>query len=449
MLKKLRLKFILLNMVTVTVVLTAVFGTVCYLDWSGARRDVVEQLTAQAERAQQFVGLLPGGSYGYYDPFGGSGRGPRGREIGPDGDSPSFPVAVYILSATDGTYSSDNLIMVEMLSSAMVSEDITDELAQVVATMEDGFARLDGMDLYCARTSFDGVVTVALAETSTTDGWKDLAWIFALVGLGTLAVFLIISLFFSRWALKPVAEAWDREHRFVADVSHDLKTPLAVILANNAILRDNPDATVTEMGQWVESTETEALEMNTLVNDMLELARFDAADAGQAQVGAKAANATALDFSTIVEEQALMFESVAYDRGVELASAVEPGCSVLGQAQAVSRLVSSLIDNACKYTPAGGRITVTLAKAPDGKSCAFAVNNTGAVISPEDLPHLFDRFYRTDAARTAGDGGDGTATGHGLGLAIAKGIAESHGGTLAAESDAVHGTTFTARLPLL
>ena len=447
MLKKLRLKFILLNMITVTVVLSAVFGTVCYLDWSGARRDVEEQLTAQAERAQQFVGLLPGGSYGYYDPFGGTGRGPRGREIGTDGDSPSFPVAVYILSATDGDYSSDNLIMVEMLSSAMVSEDITDEVARVVASMEDGFTRLDSMDLYCARTSFDGVVTVALAETSTTDGWKQLAGIFALVGLGTLAVFLVISLFFSRWALRPVAEAWDREHRFVADVSHDLKTPLAVILANNAILRDNPDATVTEMGQWVESTETEALEMKDLVNDMLELARFDAADAGQAQVGAKAANATALDFSSIVEAQALIFESVAFDRSVTLFSAVEPGCTVVGQAAAITRLVSALIDNACKYTPAGGRITVTLAKAPDGKSCAFTVNNTGAVIEPEDLAHIFDRFYRTDSARTATDGS--ATTGHGLGLAIAKGIAESHAGTLAAESDAIHGTTFTARLPLL
>ena len=446
MLKKLRLKFILLNMATVAVVLVAVFGTVCYLDWRSARIDVEEQLTAQAERAQQFVGRMPGGQLGYYDPFGGSGRGPGGREIGPGGDSPDFPVAVYIVSAASGTYTGDNLVLVEMLSSAMVSDDIAGEVAGIAATMDDGFARLDSLDLYCARTSFDGVVTIALAEASTTDGWKSLAGIFALVGLGTLIVFLIISLFFSKWALKPVAEAWDREHRFVADVSHDLKTPLAVILANNAILRDNPEATVTEMGQWVESTEAEALEMKGLVNDMLELARFDAADAGQAQVGAKAANATALDFSSIVEEQALMFESVAYDRGVELASAVEPGCTVRGQEGAVSRLASALIDNACKYTPAGGRITVTLAKAPDGRTCTYAVNNTGAVIAPEDLPHLFERFYRTDEARTGGEGG---AAGHGLGLAIAKGIAESHGGILTAESDATHGTTFTARLPLL
>ena len=445
MLKKLRLKFILLNMATVAVVLAAVFGTVCYLDWRNARMDVERQLTAQAEKAQQFVMRVPGGTLGYYDPFGGRG-GRGGREIGgPDADSPGFPVAVYVLSNTGDVYSADSLILVEMLSSAMVSDDIADELAGMAATMEDGFTRLDDMDLYCARTSFDGVVTVALAETSTTAGWRSLAGIFALVGLGTLAIFLIISLFFSKWALRPVAEAWDREHRFVADVSHDLKTPLAVIMANNVILRDNPDATVTEMGQWVESTETEVQEMKVLVNDMLELARFDAADSGQAQVGAKAANATDLDFSSIVEAQALMFESVAFDRGVTLEADVEAGCTVHGQGPAITRLASALIDNACKYTPEGGCITVTLEKAVDGRSCIYRVDNTGTVISPEDLPHLFERFYRTDESRTAGEAG---TAGHGLGLAIAKGIAESHAGTLAAESDAIHGTTFTAVLPL-
>ena len=127
---------------------------------------------------------------------------------------------------------------------------------------------------------------------------------------------------------------------------------------------------------------------------------------------------------------------------------MESGISVRGEAPAITRLVSSLIDNACKYTPAGERITVTLAKSADGRSAVYAVNNTGSVIAAEDLPHIFDRFYRTDAARTASAGSEAGTTGHGLGLAIAHAIAEAHGGSLTAASDATRGTTFTATLPL-
>ena len=453
MLKALRRKFITLNMVTVAVVLLAVFGTVCYLDWNTDRNNVRDQLTDQAERGQTVVTRLVEeiSGPGYPGQWDDGGPGARHEIGGLDGNSPDFPVAVYLLTwedeADDGGVDDATLTLISLVSNAEVSDDISEDLAEAAAKLDDGFARLSSFGLYCARSTSDGFTVVAFCDTSTTDNWKSLALIFVLVGLGTLAVFFVISLFFSRWALKPVAEAWDREHRFVADVSHDLKTPIAVILANNAILRDSPDATVTEMSQWVESTETEALEMKTMVNDMLELARFDAADSGQTQVGSSAANATDLDFSSLVEAQALMFESVAYDRGLTLDAIVAPGCTVHGQAPQITRLVSSLIDNACKYTPEGGRITVTLSKNADGRTCTYTVNNTGAVISPEDLPHLFDRFYRTDAARTGGDGAT-TASGHGLGLAIAKSIAETHGGTLAAESDTAHGTTFTATLPL-
>ena len=463
MLKKLRIKFILLNMITVAAVMVVVFGTVCYLDFRTARMDVERQLTAQAERGQAFV---PHGSW----PFGGEGfppeasfegfdGGPGARhEIGGMDDSmPDFPVAVYLLTwevDTDDEEDPDEiddatLTLISQASSAAISEDMLEDLAEAAAALPDGLSKLPAFDLYCARSTFDSTVVVAFADMSTTGNWKRLALILALVGLAALGVFFVISLFFSKWALRPVQEAWDKERRFVADVSHDLKTPLTVILANNAILRERPEATVTEMSQWVESTQTEALEMQTMVNDMLELSRFDAADSGQAQANVST-TAQVLDFSGIVEAQALMFESVAWERGINLTDEVAPGLKIRGQAPACTRLVSSLIDNACKYTPEGETITVKLEASEDGKWAIYAVNNTGAVISPEDLPHLFDRFYRTDAARTSGTGSASTmATGHGLGLAIAQSIAIAHGGTLTATSDAAHGTTFTARLPLV
>ena len=136
----------------------------------------------------------------------------------------------------------------------------------------------------------------------------------------------------------------------------------------------------------------------------------------------------------------LQFESVAFERGVKLESQVEPGIELRGNEQRLRRLAGTLIDNACKYVDDGGAVDVLLLRS--GKQAKLAVRNTGAPISPEDLPHVFDRFYRADKARTGGAGG------HGLGLAIARAIAEEHGGTLTVASTQAEGTVFTATLPL-
>ena len=131
---------------------------------------------------------------------------------------------------------------------------------------------------------------------------------------------------------------------------------------------------------------------------------------------------------------------MAFERGVKLGSQVEPGIKLRGNEQRLRRLAGTLIDNACKYVDDGGAVDVALSRA--GKQAKLEVRNTGAPISPEDLPHVFDRFYRADKARTGGAGG------HGLGLAIARAIAEEHGGTLTASSTQAEGTAFTATLPL-
>ena len=133
------------------------------------------------------------------------------------------------------------------------------------------------------------------------------------------------------------------------------------------------------------------------------------------------------------------FEPVAFERGVELESDVAPGVTVRGDAAKLKQLTAILIDNACKYAGLGGRVDVKLAKR-DGR-IQLSVTNTGDVIPPEQLSHVFERFYRADKARTGGK------SGYGLGLAIAAGIARLHGGDVAATSDAEHGTVFSVTLP--
>ena len=230
----------------------------------------------------------------------------------------------------------------------------------------------------------------------------------------------------------PVARAWDQQQRFVADASHELKTPLTVILANTSILRAHPERSVTSQSQWIESTQSEAERMQELVRDMLDLARPEHAETVREHAR--------VDLTDLVEGGLLQFESVAFERNVSLASDIDRDVSVTGDAARLRRLVTTLLDNACKYVEKGGRIAVTLRQT--ARRIELHVHNTGTVIAEEDLPHVFDRFYRADKARTRSEGS------YGLGLAIAREIAEEHGGSIAAASDETNGTTFTVALPL-
>lgn len=278
---------------------------------------------------------------------------------------------------------------------------------------------------------------VVIADTSAIDiglqrlAVKDLAII--VLALGAL---LIISIGLSTWVLRPVEQAWEQQRRFVADASHELKTPLAVISANTQILAKDPSIPQESM-RWITSTADEATHMKNLVEELLELARTDESSSGTAGVMQK----EDVDFTSMVESAALEFDAIAFERGTSIDEDIAQDVHVQGDPEWLERLCKILIDNACKYTEGDHPITVTLTQ--ESHRCVLKVNNFGNVIDAEDLPHLFDRFYRTDKARSR----NSKTGGFGLGLAIAKGIATSHGGDIVATSSAKDGTTFTVTLP--
>lgn len=140
-----------------------------------------------------------------------------------------------------------------------------------------------------------------------------------------------------------------------------------------------------------------------------------------------------MDLSALTEEELLYFEPVAFDKGVTLRSDAQAGAMAVSDGAMLRQIVRILLDNALKYAPSGTEVTVMLQKRESG--AALSVNNLGEPIAPEDLPHIFDRFYRGDKARSEG--------GFGLGLAIAAYSARSLGAELSAESDPERGTTFT------
>ena len=242
-------------------------------------------------------------------------------------------------------------------------------------------------------------------------------------------------------------QAWSQQQQFIADASHELKTPLTVMLANLSILKSRPQETVADQAQWVESTEVEAERMQGLVNDMLELAR-------PKQAPALGAAETRVDFSDLAEGEVLQFEAVAFERGISLESEAEEGLQVTGDEARLKRLAAILLDNACKYAEPQGEdapfINVSLVR--EGSFAVLSVRNSGPAIPPEDLPRLFDRFYRVDKSRTKAPAGGSADVpskgGFGLGLAIAQDIVRAHNGTIAVTSTNPKGTTFTVKLPL-
>jgi signal transduction histidine kinase len=256
--------------------------------------------------------------------------------------------------------------------------------------------------------------------------------------MGGVALFilLLISVLLSKIVLRPVEKAWVQQQQFVADASHELKTPLTVILANNDILMSpgHVNDTVIDQKQWVESTQAEATHMKKLVDNLLFLARSDAADAASQKI-----ICSDVSWSDTVMDIYLQFEPVAFENGVTIDADIERDTKVNGDPTQLRQLAHILIDNAIKYAGDNGRIFVKVAS--KGSVVDFSVNNTGAPIPKADIGHIFERFYRADKARKQ-EGG------YGLGLAIAKSIVEKHGGIITCKSNETDGTTFTATLPL-
>lgn len=282
----------------------------------------------------------------------------------------------------------------------------------------------------------DSGFTLALCDTTSRDGAiaRQLGMDVAIF-VGAMAALAVVVRILSKWALSPVEHAWDQQRRFISDASHELKTPLAVICANSQILQR--DASIPEGSRrWVESTAEEADHMKGLVEDLLTLARADEAAAGTTE---DALRHDEVDLSSIVDEAALEFDAVAFERGCSIDSRVAGNIVVRGDADQLGRVIRTLLDNATKYAERNSPVRVRLTQT--GGHAQLTVTNRGPMIKPEDLGHLFDRFYRTDKARSRQETG-----GYGLGLVIAKSTVEAHGGKIWATSDAAEGTCFHVTL---
>lgn len=278
-----------------------------------------------------------------------------------------------------------------------------------------------------AHTAPDGSVRYAFSDTySEEQSLQRQITVSLLIGAGAFLIFLIFAVWFSGWAVKPVEEAWNRQRQFAADASHELKTPLTVIMSNAGLIAASLKPTDSEDKRRIAYIQAEAGRMKQLVEELLFLARSDAERL--------TAEKTHLDLSFLIESCALNFEPVAFDQGKLIETDVEPDLMIDGEEAKLRQLAEILLDNACKYSEPGSMIRVSLKQSSE-KKLRFTVTSQGTPLTKEEQKQIFERFYRADPSR-------GKTGGYGLGLAIAQEITRMHGGKIWAESDGEKGNSF-------
>ena len=425
MIGKLRRKFIATNMLLVSIVLFAVFAAQTFSTYRRAREQVywaTLQALEWCKRTElpnfEFIprraGQLPKDNIPQNE-------NDRRRYFN---SIPAFAVEV------DAEY---HVLTVQAGPGSTITEENAQALVDEALNRSSGHSgNLPGQNLTYLYQEESGRRFFAFADNSSVGtNLRNQLLVSLLISAAALLAFYIISRFLAKAALQPTEKAWEQQRQFVADASHELKTPLAVILANTDILALHKSDTVESQSKWLGYIREEAQRMRGLVEDLLFLAKSDTQKLPT--------HPTQVRLSELVAGSLLPFESVAFEANVTLSDHIAPGVTVQGDEGQLRRLVIILLDNAVKYAGEKGVVTVTLSKVQDRPQ--LVVHNTGPAIPAEHLPHLFERFYRADTARDREHGG------YGLGLSIAQSIVETHGGKISVTSSPDTGTAFTVVLP--
>lgn len=276
---------------------------------------------------------------------------------------------------------------------------------------------------YLVEEKEDCTLVAMLDGTISNRNQVVLVQLMIVIGSVTLAALFVISIFIARRIVRPLEENDKRQKRFVSDAGHELKTPIAVISANSELLRRQSGGS-----EWLDNIDYENERMSDLVKQLLNLSHAENGDMPK----------ETLDLSQLVGGEVLPFESLAFESGKRIEAEIEPDLLVEGNANQLRQLVSILLDNALSH---GSGEEISLSLRPEKHTAVLRVSNAAPALTAEETAHLFDRFYRTDKARTE------TGAHYGLGLSIAKAVAEAHGGTIrAAHRDGK--AIFTVMLPI-
>lgn len=387
MIKRLRLQFVCVTMVLVAVLLLTIFCMICGGVWTG--------MQMEASEAMQSATLEP------WSPGG----------MGPDSPNPNYPCFLLCmdpfgnLSVKGHAYYdlSDKALLMNILQEARAT-------GQDEGVLAERGLRFRKIQLWKME---EYVFTDISGQIKTM---RNLAWSLVPIFFVAMALFFGIAWLLSKWMVRPIERAWEQQRQFVADASHELKTPLTVILTNAELLQSD-EYSEEAKHRFTSSIHTMAVQMRGLVESLLELARVDSR-LSRLQI-------SSVNMSELTDMAVMNFEPMYFEAGRELNSSLQQGIFVQGSQQHLRQLLDILLDNGCKYSDSGSRVELTLERVH--KQCLLRVSSRGAVLTARQCKDIFKRFYRVDEARSR----DGS---YGLGLSIAQTVVQLHRGKIWCQS---------------
>ncbi|MBR5615503.1 MAG: HAMP domain-containing histidine kinase [Clostridia bacterium] len=412
MIRKLKIKFIILSMTSLLVLLTVIVACMNFLNYTSITSEVDDILTLLSQNEgtfPDFVGGRPDGPENHLPPH----------------MSPELPYETRYFSVvldaqgsvvhtdTNRIKAVDRKAAIAYAQSAMGKSGETgfEDAFRYLKSYEDDTVRITFLD--CGRRM---------------DSFEQFLWTSIGIALSGFAVVFCVICFFAGRIVRPIAESYEKQKRFITDAGHEIKTPLTIINANIDLLEMDIGTS-----ESLSDIRQQTRRLTTLTGDLVYLARMEEDDAKPAMIE--------FPLSEIVSEAAAAFKAPALARRQNLSCDIEDMLSVRGNDKAITQLVSILLDNAIKYSPEGQDISLSLRG--QGRTVSLTVVNTAAVpVAREQLEHVFDRFYRADPSRNSATGG------HGIGLSLAHAIVTAHGGKIHAWTK--DGTDFgiTVTLPI-
>jgi len=404
MIKRLQRKFVLAAMLALFIVLAALIIAINIRNYAS--------LIAEADDTLQMLSELDESARGPFS-FGETAPEPRGegknagqpRDFSGERPYQSRYFSVVLNDAGDA-------MEVDLKNVVTVDRQTAVDMAVSAAKKgrEKGFS---GDYRYLGVSTDSGTRWIFLNRERELQTAREFLLTSGLISLaGFLTVFLLLVLFSSR-IVRPIAQSYEKQKRFITDAGHELKTPITIIRADADVIEAELGAS-----EWLADVRTQADRLSSLTNDLIYLSRMEE----------EGMRPQMLDFplSDVVRESAQPFQTLARTQNKSFTADVQPMLNLCGDEKSIRRLVSVLLDNAVKYSPEGGTIALSLKKT--GRQIRLAVTNRAEGVEKGSQDRLFDRFYRADASRNSETGG------FGLGLSIAKAVTEAHKGRIRAFS---------------
>ena len=473
MIKKLKTRFIMLAMVSLAVLLAVIVAGMNIINYEKVVSDADTRIEVLEENADRLFNMpdgafMPRGDVFLYDdddrdlddffdldeddgPFFG-----RGGAKGPSMTRDEAEESRFFI-ATVGQDGDVQQVNVDRISSIDEAEAISYAKQALSSGNAGGFI---GDFRYSIAETGSGYRVTFLDCGRVLESFRNFLKYSVLMSLaGLLAVFFVI-LYFAGRIVRPVAESYEKQKRFITDAGHEIKTPLAIIKANIDLMDmelDSKRINRDELRDSLGDINGQVDRLTGLTNDLVYLSRMEEADSSLVM--------TEVPLSDIVSETVSSFEPLAAEKGKEIRSAIEPMISVQGSTKELEKLLSIVLENAIKYTPAADRgaaensnvakdadakaearpgtqpIEVSLKK--EGRNAVLEIRNeTESELTNEALSHVFERFYRTDSSRNSATGG------HGIGLSMASAIVKAHGGKISARTTDGNDFIVAASIPM-